>query len=940
MTAKRIPYTNIIAVGMSVLIILVFLGQSIKQDSLRDQQEHSAISYPAKKARADYFHRMLKDPATGEIPKGIRKKELAYAATLPGHSKAHKAASRSNISWTEAGPNNVGGRTRALAVDRTNSNTVLAGGVAGGIWKSTDRGNSWELTSDPTQLITITHLSQDPREAHTSTWYAVTGEFNGSSNVDRGIRAPRYGEGLYMSTDNGDSWTLIESSRNPTLLDSPFDIGLKVLASPTTGSIFTASQAFGIQRLQTPASEREWVLGTESLPRWSDFDIASDGSIIAVTSIGVTPSPTDVPGVFYSTDNGDRWQSITPPGFPGAPERSVIAFAPSDPGLAYLWTFTGETVPSTTSSFGQDEVMKFYVITLPSGASEDRSAFLPMFGRGFGDLYTQSSYDMVLAVNPNDPNDVFIGGTNLYRSRDGFSTALDNNDIAKTWVGGYAIANNGDEYLRHHPDQHALFFDPLEAGVLWSGHDGGLSMALNIDSTTNLIDWKDKNNGYNVTQFYHVSLPPEAGDDRIIGGTQDNGTHFLRFDPSIATGTESIQRLTGGDGGYTYLGSDYGLSSTQMGQLFELRYNSFTGSILLANALPIQPTGASNQLFINPFAVDKTSESVVYYPAGGELWRGGNIPGAPGSWSRLSNVSIPSGYSISALETGIRDIGQQSTSVLYFAASGSDRAPALFRLDEASTSTEAPVNISLFDLPIDAYIHNIAVNPLDGNELLVIASNYNIVGMYHSIDGGASFSPVEGNLTGDAELPGPSLRAATILPVNGTLLYIVGTSTGVYSTSFLNGQNTEWVQEASSEIGNTVVESVTSRTVDQRIAVGTHGRGIFVGLPLPTVSIDDPPTAPSLAGAALAQNYPNPFRLNTTLTFSLREAGRVTLRVFDPLGRHVKTLVRQKLYNQGTYSLPFNSGTLPSGTYIYALEVHPSRSASQVFREQKLMVLH
>ena len=101
MTAKRTHYPNIIAVGISVLIILLFWGQNINQEPLPDNPDGSANTYPSKKARADYFHRMLKDPATGEIPKGIRKKELAYAATLPGHTKANKTASQTNISWTE-----------------------------------------------------------------------------------------------------------------------------------------------------------------------------------------------------------------------------------------------------------------------------------------------------------------------------------------------------------------------------------------------------------------------------------------------------------------------------------------------------------------------------------------------------------------------------------------------------------------------------------------------------------------------------------------------------------------------------------------------------------------------------------------------------------------------------------------------------------------------
>ena len=931
----RRRHTWIFWAGATALLgVLCF----IKWDLSILHQEAPANQEVARKARADYYQRMLRDPATGEIPPGIRKRELAHAATLPDRrlTKAQKTGGP-NIMWMEAGPNDIGGRTRALAVDRTNSNTVLAGGVAGGIWKSTDRGNSWELKSDPSLLTTITYLAQDPRPGQTSTWYAVTGESQ-QSNWDRGRKAAPYGEGFYTSTDSGESWTLLESADDPTLLDSPFDFGLKVLVSPTTGSIFTASQFFGIQRFKTPEAEREWLLGQESLPEWADFDIATDGSIIAVTSAGFNAGTSEAPGVFYSTDDGDTWLDITPTAYDETPERSVIAFAPSDPDRAYLWTFTGETTQNSISAFGEDENMQFFALSLPDGISEDRSSFLPMFGGGFGNLYTQNSYDMVIAVNPMDPNDVFIGGTNLYRSKNGFSTPLTMSDIARTWVGGYAITNNDDLYTDHHPDQHALFFDPQEEGVLWSGHDGGLSLALNLDSTSNAIDWRDKNNGYNVTQFYHISMTSEAGDERLIGGTQDNGTPYLVFDPTAPTGSSSISDLSRGDGAYTYLGTRYGLSSTTFGRMFELRYNEFTGSILRGNTLPINPQGATNQLFINPFTVDKVNESVVYYPGGQDLWRSSNIPGNPESWSRLSNSSVPSGYRISALQTGIRSVDGIPVSVLYFAASRPGATPIIYRLDEASTTTEAPVSITILDLPPDAYIHHIAVNPLDGNELMVIASNYNITGLYHSTDGGTSFTPVEGNLTGTEELPGPSLRAATMLPVGNATLYIVGTSSGVYSTTFLSGNNTEWVKEAVAELGNTIVESIASRQSDQRIALGTHGRGIFIGMPLPAVSIDTPRPTPD-AGIKLGQNYPNPFSATTTFSFTLEFPGLVSFRVFDATGRRVKTIIRQNLHGPGTHSLPFNSGTLPNGMYIYELEVRPLHSANQVIRESKVMAL-
>jgi hypothetical protein len=154
----------------------------------------------------------------------------------------------------------------------------------------------------------------------------------------------------------------------------------------------------------------------------------------------------------------------------------------------------------------------------------------------------------------------------------------------------------------------------------------------------------------------------------------------------------------------------------------------------------------------------------------------------------------------------------------------------ILRVENAHTTKKKAKKINIENVNLtDAYVHKIAVNPEDGNEILVVLSNYNIVGLYHSKNGGKNYTAVEGNLTGTANLPGPSIRAATILPTASGKIYLVATSTGVYSTRQLNGANTVWKQEAANSIGNTVIEDITSRSVDGTVAVGSHGRGIFIG---------------------------------------------------------------------------------------------------------------
>ena len=883
-----------------------------------------------KKARSSYYQQMLRDPSTGRIPNHIRQKELRFAKQLLKQQQAaSKFKSSVAFAWYEAGPNDVGGRTRALAVDRTNSDVILTGGVAGGIWKSTDGGTTWNLKSTPEALHHVTFITQDPRDNQNNRWFATTGEFTGS-NGDRGQTAPQYGQGLYMSTNNGEDWQRIAEAGNGTTLDSPFDIGLKVLVSPTSGALLVASQAFGLHRMASESAQPQQVLGNEIFPLWTDVDIASNGTLIAATSAGLFDSNVETPGVFYSSDDGITWTDITPTNYPANAGRAVTAFAPSDPSRAYVWVYTDVAASSRKTAMA--EQMYFFTFSLPSGTSEDRSANLPDFGAPVGEMDTQGGYDMVIAVKPNDPNHVFLGGTNLYRSRDGFATPA--NSKGQNWIGGYATVNNISQYTNHHPDQHALFFDPQNPDALWSGHDGGLSYVADISTTSSVIPWEDRNTGYNVTQFYHVSISQEANDDRILGGTQDNGSPFFRFDPGSQT-TSASRDLSSGDGGYAYLGQSYGMASNQLGALLTLNYNA-SGTPLFAEE--ITPPNAQNQLFINPLAVDRLDESVVYYPGGNTLWQGTSVPVSP-SWSAFQNTNVPSGYIFSALETGARSLqGSADQSVLYLGAYSPSDVPRLYRIDAPITTASTPTVITIPGAPSGAYIHGIAANPENGNEILVVMSNYNITGLYHSIDAGMTLTAVEGNLTGDSENPGPSLRSATILPLSSETMYILGTSTGVYSTASLAGNGTSWAQEAAAVTGNAIVEHVTSRASDGVVVAATHGRGIFVGATETFVSsVDTPDTLPR--AATLGQNYPNPFSEQTSIAFSLEEPGITTLHLYDMQGRLVETLISERTRGAGSHSFQLDAGTLPSGTYIYELSVVPLQSSGSIFRESKALIV-
>lgn len=777
-----------------------------------------------KRARWEYFFRMQRDPATNRIPANIRARELEFARTLPRRTITRKDGSALAFDWSAAGPNDVGGRTRALGIDRRNPDVILAGGVSGGLWKSTDGGASWHPKNTTAQRLSVTSLAQDPTQP--DVWYYGTGEWRGNSASDRGFTAPFRGNGVYKSTDNGATWSVLQPtfSDDPTTFNSPFQYVARVVVSPVTGTLFVATNSSGLFRSTDGGTSFERVLDVPHRPRWSEVTVASDGTLLAtISSVGASDSP-DHAGVFLSRDDGATWTDVTPASFPSIHRRSVAAFAPSDPTVAYVATTVGRN-PDRPEDV---RLHAFDLSKMPTQA-DHRSRHLPEFGGATGTYNTQIDYNMMIAVKPDDPDFVLLGGRNLYRSTDGFQSELER---SSDWIGGYRNDASGFAlYPNHHPDQHAVAFDPSDPNRMWSGNDGGVYVTNDV-TAPETVTWIDRNNGYNVTQFYTVALPDEADDNRIAGGTQDNGTPFLRLTDAARQSTD----ISGADGSHLYFGDTFAYTSTQGGRVIRQPYTEDGTPFFGTDARLVTPGDASGQLFIHPFAVDPSDESVMYYPGGEELWRSTTVDATLGRprWSTLDALPQLTDCAITALTASRKN----PSHVLYVGASCGNDAPRLFRIDNAASSAVPVTEISIPEDAVPdgqrlrgAYVHRIAVDPTDGDHLLVVHSNYNIRGLYHSADGGSSFTAVEGNLAGTEAAPGPSLRAAVILPRPGGTghTYVVGTSTGLYATDALAGTATTWEQEALSTIGNTVVEFLDARPTDRRIAVASHGRGLFVG---------------------------------------------------------------------------------------------------------------
>lgn len=126
-----------------------------------------------------------------------------YATAAGGFVVPGEAEAEAALSWTELGPGNIGGRTRALVIDPVRPTTMYAAGVSGGVWKSVDAGARWRWISDELSHVGVSALALDPTDP--KVLYAGTGE-----SFLLGVR----GNGIYRTADGGETWQHLASTGN------------------------------------------------------------------------------------------------------------------------------------------------------------------------------------------------------------------------------------------------------------------------------------------------------------------------------------------------------------------------------------------------------------------------------------------------------------------------------------------------------------------------------------------------------------------------------------------------------------------------------------------------------------------------------------------------------------------------------------------------------
>jgi len=937
--------------GFAIIILagIIFWRPFSKERGRVEKENISAFGEEEDlKAYTDWWFTRNVDPNTGTIPADIRQKELAFASTIPVHED-YSGGNNSKISamltsgqgWTAKGPANVGGRTRALALDVTNSRIVLAGGVSGGMWRSTNGGVTWTKTFTPEQLQTVTCLTQDTRPGKTNIWYCGTGEAIGGFIVA--------GDGIFKSTDSGKTWVQLLGIHQPqNFVFTDYIWGIITNPHNTTQDEVYMAAIGGIYRSTNGGDSFTEVLGAGLSVQHSSYtniDISPKGVFYATLS---SEGPTGKTGIFRSTD-GQNWTNIIPSNFNGVFYRTVTGISPSNENIVYILSSTSGSGFKGLAYNGMADWNAFWKYTYLSGSGdsaggtwEDRSAYLPAFhedsGWIFDDFSTQGGYDMVVKVAPNNSNMVYLGGTCLYRSTDAF-TSKTNTRL----VGGYTKATNlfqQQEYQNHHPDQHNLVFLPSDSNSAYSSCDGGVFKST--DMLADSVHWASLNSNYLTTQFYSVALnpTPKLGtyvSDIIIGGLQDNQTWFNGLNNSPTSPWNQIVR---GDGSYCAVydndTSTTILGSLQEGHIFKYIFDKNGDTIGWGR---VDPIGGANYLFVAPFVLDPNDMNKMYLAAGRYIWRNDSLAAIP---LLKNNDSTSIGWEQLVNSGGVGNVSALGIStspahVLYFGTS----AGRIYKIANAFTGDNTPVNVTPPKISYSANVscvrgglmffgtqqHKpnvscVAVDPEDANKVIIVYSNYGIISLYYTSNAGTNWVDISGNLeeNPDGSGNGPACRWAKIIhTAAGDSLYLVGTSTGLYETGSLNGQQTVWMAEASNSIGNTDVEMMDARLADNIIAVATYGSGIYTCSIDQITGIKNPENqAPSLS---LSQNFPNPVSGTTNFSFSLPANEFASLKIYDIQGKEIKVLAQGNM-QIGRHSQNANLATLEPGTYFYRLQTN------------------
>ncbi len=487
-----------------LFIMLITIGSSAQEEELTARLEGKTTYEEVAQTIEDFINEMPEGYKKQKKGKHFARWAFYYSKYLTSDGEIADIPQRtieliknkqestriSTGGWTFIGPNasendnihahyNGIGRVDRLAFHPTNENIIYIGTPNGGIWKTTNGGNSWIPLSNYIPSLGVSGIVVD--HSNSNRIYVLTGA--GDNAISSGDRYFNRSAGVLVSHDGGDSW-----EQTGELSANPYN-GLRLIQSPEDPDVLIAATTEGIYK--TRNAGESWF---QVKAGWhSDIDFKpGDATTVYASSKS---------GFYYSTDTANNWQQAN---FNHAlcNKRNEFAVSPANPNVVYLIA-GGMTGDHTFCGFFK---------SIDSGRNFIRYTTSPnLIGQEGGGGNDQSNYDLCIAASPTTENLVYTGALIVWKTDECY--VFDN-------ISSYN-ESGADWYI--HPDIHDLAINPLN-GILYAATDGG------VYSTSNGgISWNDHKDGIATTQTYHLD---DYNDDNytLLIGSHDNGVKYRNTD--------------------------------------------------------------------------------------------------------------------------------------------------------------------------------------------------------------------------------------------------------------------------------------------------------------------------------------------------------------------------------------------------------------------------
>ncbi|MCX6188512.1 MAG: T9SS type A sorting domain-containing protein [Bacteroidetes bacterium] len=875
-----LAFCTAILLTFSIAQISVDKKDELSQAKNERGEQENASGYMA------WRNKIISNQITGTV-------DASEVARINREIDAQAALNKTNagMDWTELGPDNVGGRTRSILIDRTNSKLVFAGAVSGGIWKSTTAGSSWTRMNDQMSTLNISCLAQTSN----GDIFAGTGESAfGNGNASTTTGSPSFdGTGVFKSTDGGSTFTLLPST-DAALGKSYWANTNDMVAHPTEPGKIFAGNTNGIYI--TNDGGTTWtkaITNPSTTGKCMDLDISKDGSVIAAV-IGVS--------IYISVDGGALFNRLTPTtattpdGWAGTPKRISLAIANSNSNYIYAMAENQNSGRLLSIVQSKDKGQSWTRIVTGSTPYVDILSNA-VLGQGW--------WNNVTAVDPDNEGHAYFGGIDLY---DWTSAG------GLVQISNSQLSTNSYKYV--HADNHAIVWDlKTTPATMYLGNDGGVFKSIDKGKS-----FYASNHGYNVTQFYAVSaayIKDAVRSSWVVGGgAQDNGSWVI---DGLGNTPLSGVKTKGGDGFYAELSQKLPgyciFSYTESDLSSYLKFTSRDNNVNVTYDQTfyndrIAAFCKDSGTFNTPFTLWETStndsNSLFLFAAKGAAWIAKDIYkdlAVVPNWYRVAQISG---------EGSCVDISRDGNTALIGTSSG-----LVYKVDsiltkgvfDSANGLLSNVNVSVVWNSSGRFINGVSFSKTDKNKVVVTLGNYgNNDYVYYStnfISSTPTFISIQGNL------PKIPVYDAEIVWDDANSL-VLATERGMFVSKNFNTGSPTYAFE-NSGMANVPVFQLRQYKFNNwpgsRFYIATHGRGFYVSTTYAHTGVNA-----MVEKSNSMEVYPNPAKSTTTISFNAKHSSKAVVSIYNYQGQLLRSDDLNATSGKNNYSFYVNE--LPNGNYI------------------------